>query len=125
FIRGGTYGWNLHEKTFGCTSIPYTFYIILLKALGLGHVLSPIRILVLACVTCGIASLMVIYRTLVLLTKNNEWFTGPILKSILLLILLMPTFLSNLYSGMDTMLSLFANALMILAYLSWHQSPST
>jgi hypothetical protein len=123
--HGGTYGWNLHDKTYGCTSIPYTFFIFVLEMLGLGRLTTPSHLIVFSSFIWGIAALILFYHTLKLLTRNNKWFDTPILKCIVLLVILMPIFLPHFYSGMDTMISLFSNTLLIFAFLSWHRSPTT
>src|ERR1700742_3605792 len=70
-IKGGTYGWNLHEKTFGCTSIPYTFFILGLKELKLDHFLSSSQMLVFASYFWEILGLLLLYRTLKMITAGN------------------------------------------------------
>lgn len=124
-LHGGTYGWNLHDKTYGCTSVPYTFFIFALEALGLGNRTTPSHLIAFSSFIWGIAALILFYRTLKLLTAGTKWFSTPILQCIVLLVVLMPIFLPHFFSGMDTMISLFANTLLIYTLLSWRRSPTT
>src|SRR5450755_4638547 len=39
-IQYGNYGWNPHEHTYGCTNIPFTYFIVLLKTWRIDQLLG-------------------------------------------------------------------------------------
>ncbi|HMI59464.1 MAG TPA: hypothetical protein VK518_01105 [Puia sp.] len=123
-IKGGTYGWNFHEKTFGCTSIPYTFFIVLMKITGIGRILNPKQILLAASCFWAIAAMLLFHKTLKMITRGSQLSNNIFLKGIILLIVLTPTFVTNMGYGMDTTLSLFANTLVLYLLLSFLEAPS-
>jgi hypothetical protein len=108
--------------TYGTTSQLWTFFILplTLLPLSLGHALQ------LASWLTGIAALAMLAVTI---TRRAQ---SPLLRvrtaafsAIAVLLLLNPVFAFHLTTGMDTMLSLLANAAVVFAVLEYVDSPGT
>lgn len=115
------FGWNAGERTYGCTSIGYTFFIVLMEIISPNSLFSDEHILKLSSFFWGIMALIVIYKTLKLVINNTTLKKLYTAEFVLLILLFMPVFEYNLFNGMDTMMSMFGNSLMIFLFLKYKQ----
>jgi len=123
-IKYGNYGWNAGEHTYGCTNIPFTYFIVVLKLLHLDKLFGLSTMLLLACLFWAVASLLLLYKTILLLTRNT-FFDQPLLVTLLIcLISVTDVFSYNVITGMDTMMSVFFNTLMVYLLLNYLSKPS-
>lgn len=114
---GDGFAWNPHgEPTFGMTSLPWGVVMVPFTFLPLdpGHALR------LASGLTGLLALGLMARTLAL-HSTRKWL--PMLVILLAGVLFNQRFVSNAATGMDTMLSLLANALVVHAVLRFVQIP--
>ena len=110
----GVFGWNADEAAYGCTSTGYVFSNYLLIKTGVAGLLSQEKLLVLQSVFYFLLALFFIHKSnLLILTKENM-FRWEISLAVLLLVVLNPLLRRNL-TGMDSMMSLMSNALLIFA----------
>ncbi|MDW3649926.1 MAG: hypothetical protein R8P61_22835 [Bacteroidia bacterium] len=110
----GVFGWNADEAAYGCTSTGYVFSNYLLIKTGLATFFSQENLLVLQSVIYFLLALLFIHKSNFLILDKGNPFRWEISLGILLLILLNPLMRRNL-TGMDTMMSLMSNALLIYA----------
>ena len=116
----GVFGWNADEAAYGCTSTGYVFSNYLLIKTGIASLLSQEKLLVLQSVFYFLLALFFIHKSnLLILTKENV-FRWEISLGVLLLVLLNPLLRRNL-TGMDTMMSLMSNALLIYCAFNYEQ----
>lgn len=112
-LAGKGYSWNGDQNTFGCTSITYTFFVT--GAKWLFPNLPHYRLVIFSAGFWAMASLFLMgftaYRILETeKLKNWLWIT----VGVLLFFGFNIGFRMNFLTGMDTMMSLFANTLLVL-----------
>src|SRR5271156_5358632 len=61
-IQYGNYGWNPHEHTFGCTNIPFTYFVVLLKTLRIDQLFGLSATLLLSSFFWALCSLVMLYK---------------------------------------------------------------
>lgn len=122
-LETGTYGWNPGEKTFGCTSIPYTFFICLLKWLGAGNILKSSLLLLSAAVFWALAAFIMMERLFAHILRSSTFNNGIVSKLMVLFIIVNPFVIRNVVTGMDTSMSLFFNTLMIYSFFRYVERP--
>jgi len=124
-IKYGNYGWNAGEHTYGCTNIPFTYFVVILKLLHLDKLFGLSTMLLLASYFWAIAALLLLYKTIIMLTRNTS-FSEPWFPALLIcLISITDIFSYNVITGMDTMMSVFFNTLMVYLLLLYLSKPST
>lgn len=120
----GNYGWNAHEHTYGCTNIPFTCFLVLLKWSRMDRAIGLSATLLLSSLFWALLSLGLIHRILMDLVgprlDAQRWLPGLYIASLAIA----PVFAYNVTTGMDTSFSLFFNALMIRLVLRFQRHPS-
>jgi hypothetical protein len=114
--------WNPDgAPTYGMTSLPWVFVVLPLTALPLttGHALQLASWLVGVLAIAAMAACVVRHA-------RSEWLRFPALSfaAVALPLSLNPVFAFHLTTGMDTMLSLLANAVLVWAILDYRQRPA-
>ncbi len=112
-IKYGNYGWNAQEHTYGCTNIPFTFYIALLKVFHIDQLFGLSATLLLSSFFWAVLSLVFLYKIIVSLAGDFIGSTRWPIILFLCTIAIAPVFSYNIITGMDTTFSLFFNVLMI------------
>jgi hypothetical protein len=116
-IHGGRYGWNVEDgNTFGCTSIVYTFLVAICRWLfprvDGGMLLKAIS------AALGVSAIALLALAVRRATRKISHAGAAILAVLALLLMNDVRFWFHAFSGMDTMLSLNANALLLLGACS-------
>jgi hypothetical protein len=119
-----TFGWNAGERTYGCTSIAYVFFITLAELLFPKAFASDEIILKFSSFFWGILALVFIYKSLRIAINNSVLKKIYFSELIILIIVFMPVFVYNLFNGMDAAMSLFGNSLMIFLFLQYYKKQS-
>ena len=117
----GTFGWNAGERAYGCTSIPYTLFVLLVKSMNtmIGSAFSNSSILLMSSLAWGCAALLLLYRTLGRIAGEGGILDPVGIKLIIASVLVSPMFFVSLVTGMDASLSLFSNILLVYLMLSY------
>lgn len=118
------FGWNAGERTYGCTSIAYVFFITLAEYIAPKIFAGDAFILKFSSLFWGITALLLIYKSLKIVTANALLKKVYFPNLVMLIILFMPVVTYNLFNGMDATMSLFGNALMIFLFLQYQQRQS-
>lgn len=112
FLADGHIGWNPGEHTFGCTSLGYLSWITFLQSLfSFSAPLAKVPLL-LSSLGFGLMALWLLGRMMAAIRPAGFpawWWSLPLLASL--------PFQVNALSGMDTTLSLAANALAVLLWV--------
>ncbi|MEL6252572.1 MAG: hypothetical protein AAFR87_11225 [Bacteroidota bacterium] len=116
----GVFGWNADEAAYGCTSTGYVFSNYILLKTGIASLLSQDKLLVLQSVCFFLLGLFLIQKSNLLILDKKNPYRREISLLVLLLVLLNPLMRRNL-TGMDTMMSLMSNALLIYATFNYEQ----
>ncbi len=112
-IKYGNYGWNAHEHTYGCTNIPFTFFIVLLKLLRIDQLFGLSATLLLSSFFWAVLSLLFLYKIIGNLAGKFFGSSRWLILLFLCTVAIAPVFSYNIITGMDTTFSLFFNVLMI------------
>jgi hypothetical protein len=122
-IHYGNFGWNPYEHTYGCTNIPFTYFVVLLKILRIDQWMGLSATLLLSSLFWALCSLFLLYKIMNDLVGermgNHRWLL--ILYTATLSIA--PVFAYNIITGMDTTFSLFFNVLMIYFLFRYKRRP--
>lgn len=108
----GVYGWNFDENSYGCTSILYTFWILIWQALFEIGIEEAQALLMLSSLAFSFAGVFLFTRILKILFPDN-----PSYWSWILLLTASFPFLGNSLNGMDTTLAFFSTSLMLFVWL--------
>ncbi|MEM6802023.1 MAG: hypothetical protein AAF696_11510 [Bacteroidota bacterium] len=111
-LEYGVFGWNPEEAAYGCTSMGYVFSNYLFLLTGLDDLLGQARFLVLESVFYFFLALIFIHKSNLLILDKKPAIRWEVSFGVLLLVLLNPLLRRNL-TGMDTMMSLWGNALLV------------
>jgi hypothetical protein len=112
-IQYGNYGWNPHEHTYGCTNIPFTYFVVLLKTLRIDQLLGLSATLLLSSFFWALCSLALLYKIMNDLMGDRLGTHRWLLILYTATLAIAPVFAYNIITGMDTTFSLFFNVLMI------------
>ncbi len=126
-INHGTFGWNVGEKTFGCTSIPYVFAVVIAKVLNINDAIATGTLLMLTSFMFACASLYLIYKIMGRLRDaagGDHLLDGDLSKLVIAGIMISPIFYSTMVNGMDTTMAIFSNALLIYMMLLYDEKRS-
>jgi hypothetical protein len=119
----GTYGWNAGEKTYGSTSILYTFFVWFGIKIGLYKFLGPQYFITFCSYFFGGIFVYFLIKVLKLFTFDDQ-YSKVFLRCTLAALLLNSSFSGSLRSGMDTTLSLSFNVCTVYCYLLYSKSKS-
>jgi hypothetical protein len=121
--RGFGLAWNAGGgPTYGLTSVPWVLFVLPMTALPL----SPSHALELASFSTGVAALATLSFTVWRFAASSAGRTLPMAAAVVVLPLALNTdFLANATTGMDTMLSLLLNTLLVLGLLRYRERPSS
>ncbi len=114
-LSDGVYGWNTDRPTFGCISVPYTFWVTGLKAAGLER-LGQGAMLILASSFWGLVAIGSALRLgLFCVEKKAGDLPRALVWLLVGLVAVNPLFIKNTTIGMETSLSMCANLWLVNA----------
>lgn len=111
-MEHGVYGWNFDEHSYGCTSVLYTFWVLLWHTIFEIGIEQAQPLLMLSSLGFSFVGIYLFFRILALLFPNSEhpWIW-------LLLLTASFPFLGNSLNGMDTTLAFLALTSMLFIWL--------
>ncbi len=124
FLVNHNFGWNAGERTYGCTSIGYMLFVTFIESIFPKSFAGDEIVLKFSSFFWGILALVYMYKSLKIVTNNSVLKKVYWPQLITLLILFMPVFINNLFSGMDTTMSLFGDSFMIFLFLQYNRKQS-
>ena len=116
----GVFGWNADEAAYGCTSTGYVFSNYLFIKTGIASLIDQDKLLVLQSVIYFLLALLIMHNSNLLILGKEHAYRWEISLGVLLLLLFNPLMRRNL-TGMDTMMSLMSNALLIFAAYNYER----
>src|SRR5450432_997735 len=122
-IQYGNYGWNPYEHTYGCTNIPFTYFIVLLKTLGIEKLLGLSATLLISSLFWALCSLVLLHKVMNDLIGDRMGTHRWLLILYTATLAIAPVFAYNIITGMDTTFSLFFNVLMIHFLFRYRRRP--
>ena len=117
-LSGNGFVWNPGERAAGCTSLAYGLFMALARYMAGGGV-SNSSLLVASSFLWGMISLLLIYMALSRIAPGHR----PLMMVLVACIAVTPLFLRNTMTGMDTMMAVSANALLVLLLVMWQGRP--
>ncbi len=124
-ISHGTFGWNVGEKTYGCTSIAYTFVVTAAKMMNINDTLSTSSLLILLSFGFGCIALFILFKMVKDIGSEGSIIDQDLTMLVMAGIAISTIFFFNIFNGMDASMSLFSNTMLIYAVFLFSKKQST